>query len=117
MVNFGKDDAPRKVMVVFLYVWDWVSTRDCASDLVSIISTKSPIAVLLGLEMDGGRPWALDTSSCTVPQHGIELGLGHSQAVRSSVAWATGYWRAECCADVVSGVAVADMWVFPHTYL
>ena len=89
-VNFLKDGAPGMVMGVVLYVWDWVSIRDSASVQGSVISTRPPTAVLLGLEMGGGWPWALGTSGCTVPQHGIELGLGHGQAVRSKAAWAAG---------------------------
>ena len=106
-----------EVIGVVLYVWDWVSVRDCASDLGSVISTKSPTAVLLGHEMEGGGPWALGTSGCTVPHHGVKLGLGQSRAVRSKVAWASGYWRAGCCAVEVCGATVAAMCMFPHTSL
>jgi hypothetical protein len=88
-------------MGVVLYVWDSVSVRDCESDLGSVISIKSTAVVLLGHEMEGGRPWALGTSGSTVPQHGVEIGLGQSQAVRSKVTWASGNWRAGCCVDVV----------------
>lgn len=43
-------------------------------------------------------------SGCTVLQHGVELHLGQSQAVRAKVVWAAGYWRAGCYADVMCGV-------------
>jgi len=54
--------------------------------------------------MEGGRPWALGASGCAVLQHGVELGLGHGQAVRIKAARAAGYWRAGCCVDMMRGV-------------
>jgi hypothetical protein len=40
-------------------------------------------------------------SGCSVPQHGVELRLGHCRAVMSEAPWATGYWWARCGAYVV----------------
>jgi len=51
---------------------------------------------------------------CTLPQHGAQFRLGHSQAVKSKAEWAAGYWRAGCCSDVVRGVvphvAIHPIW-------
>ena len=85
------------------------------SDLA--ISIKSPTAVLLGHEMEGGRPWALGTCGCTLPQHAVELVLGQSQEIKGEVAWVPVYWRSGSCAVVVCGVAVAAMWLLSHAYL
>ena len=65
---------------------------------------QPPTTLLLWHEMGGGRPWTFGASGCTAPQHGVELGLGHGQAVRIKAAWAAGYWRAGRCLDVMCGV-------------
>jgi hypothetical protein len=90
-INFGKSGAARKAVGIFLYVWDWVPVGNGASIKSSVVSTESPAAVLFGHEMEGGQPWALGASGCTIPQHDVESGLGHSQTVRSKEAWAAGY--------------------------
>ena len=99
--SFGKGCAARKAVGVVLYVWDWVPVRDGASFKGSVVSTGPPAAVLLGHEIEGRRPWALGTSGSAVPQHGIKLGLGDSQAVWGQAAWMAGYRWARCCADVM----------------
>jgi hypothetical protein len=103
-VNFGKGGAVRKVVGLVLDVWDWVMVGVGASVQGSVISTRPPNPVLLGHEMESGRPWALGTSGCTVAQHSIALGLGHSQVIRSKAAWAAGYWWPWCCLNVVHGI-------------
>jgi hypothetical protein len=114
-VNFGKGGAAGKAVRVVLYVWDRIPVWDGASVQSSIISAGPPTVVLLGDEMEGGRPWTLDTSGCAVLQHGVELGFGHCQAVRIKTAWAAGYWWAGRCAYVmlgaVSHLAVAPCWL------
>ena len=84
-----------------MYVWNWVPVRNGASIECSVVATGSPTAVLLGHEMEGRRPQALGTLGCTVPQHGVEFGLGHGQAVWGKAAWTAGYRRAGCCPDVL----------------
>jgi hypothetical protein len=103
-VDFGKDGAAGKAVVVVLYMWDWIPVSDGVSVQSLVVSTGPPTAVLLGHEMEGGRPQSLGASGCAVQQHGVELGLGHGQAFRIKAAWAAGYWRAGCCANVVRGV-------------
>jgi len=51
--------------------------------------------------MEGGRPWALGASGCTVLQHGVELGLDHGQAIWGKAARTAGCRRAGCCPDLV----------------
>ena len=97
-----------------MYMWDWIPVRDGASVQGSVVSTGPPTAVLLGHEVEGGRAWAIGASGCAILQHGVELGLGHGQAFGMKVAWAAGYWRAGCCANVMLGVvphlAIAPCW-------
>jgi hypothetical protein len=104
-INFLKGGAAGKAVGLVLYVWDWVYVRDGASVKGSVVSTGPPTAVLLGHEMEGGRPWTHGSSGCTVLQHGVQLGLARGQVVRIKAAWAAGYWRAGRCADVMCGVA------------
>ena len=78
-------------------VRDWIPLMDGASVQGSVISTGPPTAVLLGHEMESGRPCALGASGCAVLQYGVELGLGHGQAVRFKPAWAAGYWWVGPC--------------------
>jgi len=54
--------------------------------------------------MENGRPWALGTSGCTVFQHGVELGLGHGQAIWGKAARAASYRQAGFCPDVMCSV-------------
>ena len=98
-------------MGVVLYMWDWIPVRDGASIQGLVGSTGPPTAVLLGHEMEGGRPWALGVSGCAVLQHGVELGLGYGQAFRIKAAWAAGHWRARCCANVLCGECRISRWL------
>jgi len=113
-VDFRKGGAAGKAVGVVLNVRDWIPVRDGASVQGSVVSTGPPTAVLLGYEMESGEPWALGASGSAVLQHGVELGLGHSQAVRNKAAWATGYWRPGGCAYVMCGAvahfAMAPSW-------
>ena len=95
-VDFKKGGAAGKAVGVDLNVRAWIPVRDGASVQGSIISTWPPTAVL-GHEMASGRPWTLGASGCAVLQHGVELGLGHGQAVRFKPAWAAGYWWVGPC--------------------
>jgi len=54
--------------------------------------------------MEDGRPWTLSTSGSTIPQHCVELGLGHGQTIWSKAAWTVGYRRPWRCPDVMGGV-------------
>jgi len=54
--------------------------------------------------MESGRPWTLGTSGSTIPQHCVELCLGHGEAIRSKAAWTAGYRRPWSCPDVMRGV-------------
>jgi hypothetical protein len=65
-VNFGKVGAAGKAVGVVLYMWDQIPVRDGVSVQSSVISTGPPTAVLLGHEMEGGRPWTLGVSGCAV---------------------------------------------------
>jgi hypothetical protein len=47
-IKFGEGGAAGKVVRVVLYVWDRVPVRDGESVESSVISARSPIAVLLG---------------------------------------------------------------------
>ena len=98
-----------------MYVWDWVPVGYNASVECSVVSTGPPTAVPVGHEMEGGQPWSLNASGCTVLQHDIELGLGCGQVIRGKTAWAAGYWWARCCTNVVDGV-VPDLSMYPRRF-
>jgi hypothetical protein len=70
-VNFGKGGAAGKAAGVVLYVWDRIPVRVGASVQSSIISAMPPNAVLLGHEVDGGRPWTFGASGSDVLNHGV----------------------------------------------
>ena len=80
-VNFGKGGATGKAVGVVLYVWDRIPVWNGASVQGSVVSTGPLTAVLLGYEMEGGRPWAIGASGSAIPQHGVELSLGDGQTV------------------------------------
>jgi len=92
-------------------VWHWEPVRDSASVKGSVVSTGPPTAVIQH-EMEGRRPWALGASGIAVPQHGIEIGIGESQAVWCQAGWAECYRWAVCCAGVMCCV-VQDFAVAP----
>jgi hypothetical protein len=102
-VDFGKGGAARKAVRVVLYVCDWVPVRNGANIQGSVISA-GPTTAVLGHEVEGGRPWALGASGCTVLQHGVDLGLGDGQTFRVKAAGAAGYWRPGRCSNVMRRV-------------
>jgi hypothetical protein len=104
-VNFG-DGATGNVKGIILYESDGVSIGDSSGvQFKTVIPILPPTVALLEYEMEGG-PWSLGASCCAVLQNGVELRLGHHQAVRSKAAWAAGYWRTGCSSDVVRGVVL-----------
>jgi len=66
-VNVRRGGAAGNVVVVVLYVWDWIPVQDGPSVKGSIVSTEPPTTVLLRYEMEGGRTRALGSSVGAVP--------------------------------------------------
>ena len=66
-VNIGKGGAAGNVVVIVLYVWDWIPVQNVPSFKCSIVPTGPPTAVLLRYEMEGARTRALGSSVGAVP--------------------------------------------------
>jgi len=66
-VNLRKGGAAGNVVVVVLYVWDWIPVQDGPGVKGSIVSTGPPTAVLSRYEMEGGRTRALGSSVGSFP--------------------------------------------------
>ena len=66
-VNLRKGGAAGNVVVVVLYVWDWIPVQYGPSVKGSIVSTDLPTAFLLWHEIEGGRTRALGSTVGAVP--------------------------------------------------
>jgi hypothetical protein len=73
----------------------------------SVVSTATPLVVLLGNDVQRRTPGTLGAAGCAVPQHGVILGFGNGQVVRCQSPQSAGNRWARSSPDVVGSV-VAD---------
>jgi hypothetical protein len=76
---------------VVLDMLDWVTVGNDEGDQSFVVSSKPPVVILLGYEMESGQSWAFGASGLTVLQHSVEFGLSYGEAVWSKATWAAGY--------------------------
>jgi hypothetical protein len=68
----------------------WAAVGNGSGVECAIIATGTPTVVLLGRQVECGRPRTLGTASSAVSHHGFELGLGDCEPVRCQSSWSTG---------------------------
>jgi hypothetical protein len=64
-----------KLVGVIIYMADGVAVGGGPGVQRSVVAAGTPTVVLLGYDVEGGRPGALGAASRTFPQHGVEFAL------------------------------------------
>jgi hypothetical protein len=77
-----KKATTRDLMRVVMDVTNRITIWNGTGVQRSIVSTRTPTAVLLRHDMKYGGPRTLRAASCAIPQHGVEMGFGDSEQVR-----------------------------------
>jgi hypothetical protein len=66
---------------VVVDVRDWVPVGNGSGVEGPVIAAGTPAVVLLGYQVESGRPGTLGTASSAVANHGFKLGLGDCEPV------------------------------------
>jgi hypothetical protein len=101
-VDFGKDGATEKLVGVVVDMADGVAVGNGPGIQRSVLSAWAPTVVLLGFDVEGGRPGALVSASGAFSQHGVELGFGDGEPVRCQSPWSACDEWAWYSSDVVN---------------